>query len=271
MKTFRHSSHPVLCRAPVTRLPLPPRWTDVVTQRALDWESRGLGSGPSQPRSVPAPSRSGPQWPHLTKNRLAWLRGSLGPFLLSESGVPLVFALQGLLIHVSHNLRQPLHVGPNSKDLLLTRRTERMSGHPCTPQVHSWGLGVGGLSGLSPRMGGAVSCRLEVYLTKRKRPLALEPPGAHRRAAPGDSRDERAGAGGLGAGLGLRRWPSTGAFQGRTGPPVFPGCPNAAGLTVGAEPRARAPLPRVHMRPGGDPAYCAPFPTPPSPLPRYDH
>lgn len=136
-----------------------------------------------------------------------------------------------------------------------------MSGHPWQPQVHSWGLGVGRSLMAEPSGGCGRELRTAGLLTKRRRPLALEPPCPRRRSGTRDTRDERAGGGDPGRCVGFPALTVHGSLPRKDpDPPVFLGGPNAADLTLGAEPRAGSPVPRVHMRPGADPAYRAPFP-----------
>ena len=114
-----------------------------------------------------------------------------------------------------------------------------MSGHPWQPQVHSWGLGVGKSLMAEPSGGCGQELRTAGLVTKRRRPLALEPPCPRRRSGTWDTRDERAGGGDPGLWVGFPSLTVHGSLPRKDpDPPVFLGGPNAADLTLGAEPRA---------------------------------
>lgn len=100
-----HIQSPPDCLIPPP--PKPRRCTDI-TQRALDCESRGLGS---RSRFTTISPSLVPVWasvsPPAQSQHLAWLKVLWGSVCSdrTESGVPLVSALPKLLVHVPLNLR----------------------------------------------------------------------------------------------------------------------------------------------------------------------
>ena len=113
-----------------------------------------------------------------------------------------------------------------------------------------------------------MSCELGGLLNEKETTLSpgasLSPPSERHMGHQGRTRRGR-GSWGLGW-VPIARRPREPSKKG-PGPPGIPGGPNAADLTLGAEPRARPPRPASAHAPRGRPRLPHPLPTPPSPLP----